>query len=112
MRKKRTTADALKVMNARWGKEPGWKEGAKEERRKLAIGYLIYQARTGHGLTQKDLARRAGTSQSAISRIEDADYTGLKVETLQRIAEALGLPLTVALGRNRVALEPVALQKA
>lgn len=107
MKKKRRTTDALKIMDARWGKEPGWKDGVQEECRKLAIGYLIHQARTAQGLTQKELAERARTSQSAISRIEDADYEGLKIETLEKIAAALRLPLTIVLGKRRAQLEPV-----
>jgi transcriptional regulator with XRE-family HTH domain len=34
---------------------------------------LVKQLRTGHGLSQRELAHRAGTSQSAIARIEAGD---------------------------------------
>jgi transcriptional regulator with XRE-family HTH domain len=36
-------------------------------------GELIKQRRTVHGLSQRELAHRAGTSQSAIARIEAGD---------------------------------------
>ena len=106
MNRKRTTTDALKIMDARYGHLPGWKEGVQEERRKLAVGMLIRESREAQRLTQKELARRVGTSQSAISRIEDANYDSLKLETLYRIAKALNVPLAIRLGRRSAQLEP------
>ena len=39
----------------------------------ITPGELIKQRRTDHGLSQRELAYRAGTSQSAIARIEGGD---------------------------------------
>jgi transcriptional regulator with XRE-family HTH domain len=41
------------------------------------------------GLSQRELARRVGTSASAICRLEDADYDGHSLYMLKRIAQAL-----------------------
>ncbi len=41
------------------------------------------------GLTQAKLAELVGTTQSVISRLEDADYEGHSLSMLQRVAEAL-----------------------
>jgi transcriptional regulator with XRE-family HTH domain len=60
------------------------------ERFKLNIGAEIYQARTQAGLTQKQLADLVNMHQSAVARIEDADYDGHSLKTLERIATALG----------------------
>jgi ribosome-binding protein aMBF1 (putative translation factor) len=106
MRKKRTATDALEVMDARFGHLPGWKDGVQQERRKLAVGMLIRESREAQGLTQKQLAQRVGTSQSAISRIEDANYDKLMLETLYRIADALNLPLAIRLGKRSAQLQP------
>ena len=57
---KRTTTDALEIMDALWGHEPGWKEGIEAERRKFALGELIRECREECGFTQAQLARRAG----------------------------------------------------
>ena len=46
-------------------------------------------------LTQEKLADLAGTKQSVISRIEDADYYGHSLRLLRRIARALGKKLRV-----------------
>ena len=40
-------------------------------------------------MTQEQLANKAGTSQSVIARMEDADYDGHSLKMLRRIAEAL-----------------------
>ncbi len=55
---------------------------------------LILSARQGGGLTQDELARRAGTSQAALSTYE----RGLKMPSLavaERIVEAAGYRLTL-----------------
>ena len=53
------------------------------------ISCLIYDVRQQAGLTQQGLAELVGTTQSAISRLEDADYGGHSLSMLQRIAIAL-----------------------
>jgi transcriptional regulator with XRE-family HTH domain len=50
----------------------------------VSAGELIRQARARHGLTQKQLAIRARTSQAAISRIERG-LVSPSVETLQKL---------------------------
>ena len=47
-------------------------------------GELIKQLRTGHGLSQRELAYRAGTSQSAIARIEggEEDVTWARLRSI------------------------------
>jgi ribosome-binding protein aMBF1 (putative translation factor) len=105
MTRKDTTSDALKIMDARYGaQDQQWEERLRRERERLTIGELLREARESRGLTQSELARKAGTKQSAISRIEDADYEGLKVDTLRRIALALNLPLAISLGEHQVTI--------
>lgn len=52
------------------------------------IGELIASARNQRGLTQKELAEKLGTSQSAINRIEGGKHN-TTLETLARISEVL-----------------------
>ena len=49
----------------------------------------IYDLRTKAGLSQRELAKRVGTSASAVCRLEDADYDGHSLSLLKRIADAL-----------------------
>lgn len=56
------------------------------------IGDLICQIRQERGLTQAEFARRLGTSQSAVNRIEHGKQN-LSLETLARISDVLQKPL-------------------
>ncbi|HTE57284.1 MAG TPA: UDP-N-acetylglucosamine 1-carboxyvinyltransferase [Verrucomicrobiae bacterium] len=56
------------------------------------IGHLIYQIRQDRGLTQAEFARKLGTSQSAVNRIEHGKQN-LSLETLGRISDVLKKPL-------------------
>ena len=52
-------------------------------------GALLRQRRRAHGLSQQELARRAGTRQATISRIENGHEVPT-VERLDRLLVALG----------------------
>ena len=55
----------------------------------MTAGQLIRATRTRRGLSQERLARRVGTHQSAISRLE-ADEISPTVETLDLLLRAMG----------------------
>lgn len=73
-------------------------------------GLLIREARHRAGLTQAELARRAGTSQPAIARYERGDVSP-RVATLDRLVRACGLELVPALvefdDHDRTLYEPL-----
>ena len=54
----------------------------------LKIGNLIKEVRTDRGLTQTEFAKKLGTSQSAVNRIENGKQN-LSMEMLARISEVL-----------------------
>jgi ribosome-binding protein aMBF1 (putative translation factor) len=56
----------------------------------IDVAQLIYDMRTDAGLTQRQLAKKVGTTASVICRLEDADYEGHSLAMLRRIAAALG----------------------
>ncbi len=66
------------------------------------IGQLIYQIRQERGLTQAEFARRLGTSQSAINRIEKGRQN-LSLDTLGRISDVLNKQI-ISLGGDAVNL--------
>ena len=62
----------------------------------LALGQLIYDLRTAAGLSQRELAERMGTTQSVISRLEEGGGARNRIDTLARVAAALGRHLILS----------------
>jgi len=89
-KKKQTSTNAVRILHKRYikGKKKRL-ESLEREREKLTIAEQIYNIRTQAGLTQKQLADLVGTSQSVISRLEDADYNGHSLAVLRKIGAAL-----------------------
>lgn len=83
------TSDGIAILDAITGKDPEMQALIADEAENLKIAKNIYELRTKAGLSQADLAKRIGTTQSVISRLEDADYEGHSLPMLQRIAAAL-----------------------
>ena len=88
--KKKTTTDALKIIDEEFylGK-PDRQADLEQARADDAVARKIYDLRVKAGLTQKQLAKLVGTTDSVISRLEDADYEGHSMAMLTRIAAAL-----------------------
>ena len=59
---------------------------------KLKIGELIGQTRAWRQMTQAELAKKIGTSQSAVNRIENGNQN-LSIEMIEKISEALHVEL-------------------
>ena len=59
------------------------------------IAFQIRDLREQAGLTQKQLAELVSTKQSNIARIEDANYTGYTLKTLEKVTKALRARLEV-----------------
>ena len=90
MAKKRKTSDAVKILHDRYIKKyPEMAGLLQSEREKSEVAREIYTSRKKAGLTQRELAKEVGTTQSVISCLESADYNGHSLEMLRRIAHAL-----------------------
>ncbi len=62
----------------------------------IHLGSQVRAIRIGLGMTQAELARKAGTSQSAIARLELGQIEP-RIHTLRRVGDALGARLLVEL---------------
>ena len=93
----RKTTDGLQILGARARRSPRIRQMVAEEHVNFRAAILIRKAREEAGLTQAQIAAKVGTTQSVISRLEDADYTGHTLGMLQRILAALGNNLVLDL---------------
>ena len=74
----------------REAREPAFRAAREALQPQFEFRRTLISARLNAGLTQRQLAERLGTTQSAIARLENGNSTPT-VETLRRLAEALGL---------------------
>jgi transcriptional regulator with XRE-family HTH domain len=82
-------------MHKRWLKEPKYKKvyGALEE--EFALASAVIDVRNRAGLTQKQLARKMGTTQPVVARLESG-RTRPSMRTLERLARATGSRLSIS----------------
>ena len=96
MAKKEKTTNAVNILHRRYIKDDAERKASVQaERVNADVAQLIYDLRKNAGLTQKELAELIDTTQSVVSRLEDADYDGHSLSMLHRVADALKQKLTV-----------------
>lgn len=59
------------------------------------VAAQIKVLREDYPLTQAELAEKIGTQQPGIARLENVNYSAWKVETLRKVARALGVRLKI-----------------
>lgn len=95
------TKDALKIIDRMIGKDQKLRDLIAAESVNMRVAHMIHHAREQAGLTQKELAKLVGTTQSVIARLEDANYEGHSLSMLNRVAQALGRRVDIRLLRAR-----------
>ena len=75
---------------------PEYREGYSEAERAFRIGLAVRERRLALGLSQAGLARRAGMTQPALSRLEAGGVVPT-IPLLERISAALDADLIVQL---------------
>lgn len=75
-------------------KDPKVRQAYLELQPEFAIIRKIIESRVKEGVTQKELAKRMKTKQSAISRLESG-YANPSLNFLQRLAKALNSRLEI-----------------
>ncbi len=91
------TSDGMKIIDNMIGNDAQLREMCEQATVNAHVAQLIYDARTEAGLSQKELAEMIGTTQSVISRLEDADYEGHSLSMLSRIARVLNREVKIDL---------------
>lgn len=75
-------------------KDPEIKKHYETAGKQLEIAYQILQLRKKQGISQSEFAKKLGTTQSNVARIE-AGQQNFTTETLQKIAKAFRRDLRV-----------------
>lgn len=75
--------------------KPTLKQELEKVDRAVEIAYQIYALRKKKDLTQSQLAKAIGVSQSNVARIENADYNHYTMKTLYKVAKALDADLNI-----------------
>ncbi len=86
----------LKDLKARLMEDPEFRDEYARIDDEYALIEALVRARAAAKLTQAELARRLGTTQSAVARLEGGGVSP-SLRTLRRYAEATGTRLTVGL---------------
>lgn len=84
----------LEDLLARFMEDPEFRKEYERADEEYALIEALIRARSEANLTQAELARRLGTTQSAVARLEGGRVSP-SFATLRRYAEATGTRLTV-----------------
>lgn len=76
-------------------KDPAFKKAYDDLEPEFELAAAIIQKRIDKKMTQAALAKKMGTKQSAISRLESGDYNP-SLTLLRKVAKALDSKLTVS----------------
>jgi transcriptional regulator with XRE-family HTH domain len=108
MKKDNNNTRAVPILHKRYIAGKVERQASLEaERVNAEIARTICDLRKEAGLTQKELAELIGTTQSVISRLEDADYEGHSLSMLSKIAKSLNKRLTVKMDANDPEVETI-----
>lgn len=83
------------IVDRRLRKSATYRKAFARTLQQIDLALLVREMREDARLTQAELAKKAGTTQSVIARLEDAEYTGHSLPMLERIAVACGVWLTL-----------------
>ena len=86
----------LSELKQRWMNDPEFRKEYEEADAEYTIIETLIRARNGAKLSQAELARRIGTTQSAIARLESGSLSP-SLSTLRRYAAATGTRLHMEL---------------
>ena len=65
-----------------------------------SLGLQLARNRRGAGLTQREVAERIGTTQSAIARVESGAARP-SIDFLERFTRATGIPMAIEFGNTK-----------
>jgi transcriptional regulator with XRE-family HTH domain len=85
----------LDDLHKKWIKEPEYKQAYDALEEEFALASALLKARDAAHMTQEDVARAMGTTQTVIARLESGRVMP-STRTLQRFAKATGMRLRIS----------------
>jgi predicted transcriptional regulator len=86
----------FKKLKEAWMKDPAFRAEYERLKPEFALALALIKARERAGMTQAQVARRMGTTQSVVARIESGQNPP-NLKTLERYADAVGRRIEVKL---------------
>ena len=82
-------------MHKKWVKQPKYRRAYDALEEKFVLASAVMDVRSRAGLTQTQLARKMGTTQPVVARLESGRARP-SMRTLERLAEATGSRLLIS----------------
>ena len=92
-------------------KDPDFAERFKKAGEAWDVAIKLASLRKASGLSQKELAKRIGTSQQQISRLESPSYEGHSLSMLRRVADVLGASIHIEIQRKKPQRLPIVAER-
>src|SRR5438477_1972636 len=84
----------ISEMHKKWMKQPKYRQAYEALEEEFALASAVLDARRRAGLTQSELARKMGTTQPVVARLESGRGRP-SMRTLERLAKATGSRLLI-----------------
>jgi len=88
-------------LHKKWMKEPKYRGAYAALEGEFTFASAVIDIRSRAGLTQKQLARKMGTTQPVVARLESGRARP-SMRTLERLADATGSRLLISFAPRRV----------
>ncbi len=82
-------------------KNPEFKKAWDDLDPEFQVLKAMIKAREKSGITQAELAKRLGTKQSVVSRLERGAFSKASLETIKKVADALDMRLELRLHHKK-----------
>lgn len=82
-------------LHKKWMKEPKYRKAYEALEEEFVLASAVIDVRNRAGLTQEELARKMGTTQPVVARLEGG-RSRPSMRTLERLADATGSRLLIS----------------
>ncbi len=92
-------------LHKKWMKEPTYRKAYEALEEEFVLASAVMDVRNRAGLTQQQLARKMGTTQPVVARLESG-RSRPSMRTLEKLADATGSRLLISFAPRTAAKKP------